>query len=640
MLLESTDLISILIIFTVLFASAFALFFPLAALFRDYKKALHYSIPLSISIQIIFAYPFYSFGPLKAYPIIYSAVILAINLFSLIKLYRYKILRPRLPRVSFLGGAVFLTFAAALIFSRFYDSATNIAPGTIDAYAHFRYLFHDLATIGRLSYAPYPPGFHLFLYPLTLFLPGSEIYRFAGPTLGVLITLSIYVLFKDIFNNKISKYLLLLLLILPILNQLTLQTIGFFPSALTFIFLPFLIYLLAQPKELSGKISAIFYLLTIVALGLTVPYLFAQYIPALIAILLLTLVLKKKFGRPYRIYALKLLSIAILGFFIAFAHIYLQTTISKHGEGFPVTEITYDENNELIISKKYREMNLHLDNLLRKYHFYNESRSDFLHRYLTPLLTTGEATITMKGIRPLNNFLSAGAYLWTLLSIFVSYLAVKKKNRVLLITSVFSVIFGLVTITGILEMPNYLGRSGWYLMLLALLGTTLIFDEVIQNRKLEWIGLKIVPLSLLLTVASSFAFPPTFYRAYYTEPFEIIYKIIKSYPHQSIYIFSDEYRLSLLSEDLVIQPLSADKFEKGCAAGKCFLILEKKLPKIDPVLSQEAYASDRDFEEFNRKQEALKTYREKVRSEIVSSKNFSSFKPYWENENIIVYERY
>lgn len=627
---------SILKISLILFSAAFAFFFPLAAFFGDHQKALRYSIPLSISIQIIFSYFFYSFGHLKLYPPIYLALVVILNVFSILKLKKLsqipklKLNKKLLP-IGFLGIILLLP----IIYTRFYDAATNIAPGAIDTYNHFQYLFSDLPTLGYLNYVLYPPGFHLFLYPLSIFINGFEIYRFAGPILGILTLLSIYLLFKDTFRNKFSKYLLLLLFVFPVFNQFILQTISFFPTALTFIFFPFLIYLLTKPKELSKKLSIIFCLLLITALSLTVPYFYAQLIPTLIFIILIIFIFIKMFGKSYLIYVSRLFAITFLGLFIAFGHVYLQTKILGRGGTFPITEYVYNENSQVVVMDEYQLINLRLANFFRGVHLPDLAQNYFVNNYLSPMLTSGQSILVMKNIRPLNNFLSIGAYFWTLVSVMICYLAIKQKNKILFIIATFSTVFGIIVITGMFEMSNYLGRSGWYLMFLALMGTVYLFDKFVSEKFSK-------PFFLIFIVLyiAAFFMPPTFSRTYITELFTFAYEVKKSFANQSVTFISAENRLIMISDNFKVFSRSEQSLEKGCSSNKCFLILESKFFEIDPTPSQQVSTVDKDSpEKFQKQQILLKNAQESEITKIKASSIFSdSYQKYWENENITVYE--
>jgi len=61
--------------------------------------------------------------------------------------------------------------------------------------------------------------------------------------------------------------------------------------------------------------------------------------------------------------------------------------------------------------------------------------------------------------------LSIGVYVGLLLSLFVLVSSIRKRNLEFFAVSTFISLYGVSSITGILEFPKYSGRSGWYFML-------------------------------------------------------------------------------------------------------------------------------------------------------------------------------
>ena len=642
-MIDQSDIVSIIKIALILFSSSFALYLPMIVLFGNKNTALQFTIPTSISVQIIFGYIFYCLGAAKEYPVIYGVLILVINILSAYKLIKLnktkKFFDLNLRHISWLTLFLFVL----IIFTRFYDSFKTIAPGEIDTYNHIRFLT-DLVNQGFLSFPQYAPGYHLFIYPLTFVTNISEIYRFTGPIVGVISSLSLFVLFKDSFKKPSTKFILLALMCLPIFNQLTLQQIGFFSTSLTLLLFPVFLYILLIQKESALHTQLlVIYGLTITALSLTVPYLYIQYLPAVFIFSLIIFIARKRFDRLYVKRIIAILLITILGFFIAFGHVYLQTKILKRATSFPAMDLVRFEDNQLITQNNYTvadsssnsststdaiktKPNRLIDSILQK---------EIFIKYITPMSNIARDAFSLKNIRQPDAILSIGAYLWIIFSFFVIPFALKYKNSGLLLVSVFSVVFGIATQFGILEISTYRGRSGWYLMLLLLIGLVLLYDKLMRSE------LKNKTLILVILVLFSFMVvvkPPTYYRAYYTDGYKIINNIVNSSPNSTISLIADDKQLSLVSDKISTLPFNEGSLKNPCLANRCFIVLEKKLLTIDPVLSQQAIAGDKDFDDFYNKQNNTKLLHEEQIKRIQSTSEFKNYSLFWENENIQIYE--
>jgi hypothetical protein len=190
-----------------------------------------------------------------------------------------------------------------------------------------------------------------------------------------------------------------------------------------------------------------------------------------------------------------------------------------------------------------------------------------------------------------------------------------------------------MTETGIFEMSYYRGRSGWYLLLLSIIGLSFIFD-IFYKKKYE------LPYLLLAIIIgySGLYMLPNFYRTYYPETFDISSKIVKSFPSRTINLITDYDSLKLISPQNRIIPLKEENLSCNYDGEKTFLILEKKTQELDPVLSQNAISSDKNFTEYYKQLEEKKIDDQKKRGQITESKCFSHFAKYWENENIVVFQ--
>lgn len=626
------DFISIVEIASILFASGFALLLPLYAYLKNSKLALKVSIPLSFSVEILIGYIFYSLGQIRIFPITYLVLILAINIALTIKLDLLKNIRKIKFKFNWKTAVPAILIIASVLFSRFYDAILNSGPGALDAAAHAQYVL-DLDLYGRLSCTYYSPGFHILIYPLSKVIEMANVYRFAGPVLGIVTTLFLYLLFKDFFKNKISSYFLILALGLPVLNILTLQTISFFPTALTFIFVPMLLYVLIKPQELSIKNSLVFYIISIVSLALTVPYLLVQFIPAIVFLCIIALIAIRKLHREYFALLSKMLIISLLGFVLAFGHVYLQSAISKKNNtySFPQIAITHAEDSGLAISTNLDEES----NFLAKHQTLSQiaSKSTLVKNYLIPMVITGRDTIAAKGLRPINSALGIGAYIWIVISLLMIYFGIKKKDRTLLVFGSFILVFAVATQTGVLEMSTYRGRAGWYLLLFVAVSSVYFLDLIIKK-----IPPSISYILLLILLIISFLKPPVFYRPYYSEYFSKAKEIAHRFPNQRILFVTDVWRVTVVSKNFDFEPLEISSLGDYCSFDQCFLIMENKFFELDPILSQKLAYVDRDLESFKANQAESQRDQKSRNEEIKSSVLFGHYGIYWQDENISIYQ--
>lgn len=632
MSLTFKDFLSIFEIALVLFASGFALLLPLYAYLKNLNLSLKVCIPLSISLEVLIGYVFYTFGQAKNFPLIYLLFILLINIVLAFKLNLIEKIKKTRFKFNWQAAVPVFLVIASIVYSRFYDAILNVAPGAIDTRAHAQYIL-DIDLYGRLTCTYYAPGFHILIYPLSKIVEMVNIYRFTGPVLGIITMLSLYLLFKDFFKNKLSLYLLILAFPLPVFSILTLQTISFFPTILTFIFLPLLIYALIRPKELPTQKHLLFFAVTVSALALTVPYLLVQLIPAIILLNIIALAAIKILSREYLAYLSKISVISIFGFLLAFGHVYLQNTVTKETElnNFPQITIAEAQDSGFVISSNLDKASRLLEN--QEGFLKIISKNTVVGKYFIPMMMTGEDTVSVKNVRPLDSIMSAAAYLWIIVSLIMIYLGIRRKDHILLVFGSLILVFGLATQTGVFEMSMYRGRSGWYLLLFALFASIYFLDKVV--KKIPRI-ISFTLLAVLLIVP--FVKPPTFYRGYFTEYFTQALLISRQFPNQKILLISGDGRAVVVSKNFVYDEFKPSSITETCDFDQCFLIFANKFFEVDPIKSQSTLAIDKDQKDFRAQWAVLaETYKENIEA-IKNSPNFSKYRLYWANENLSVYK--
>lgn len=606
---------NILISFTILLLvllSSFAMYLPFRALIKDKAISLRYAIPFSLSVEILFGYIYYCTSTMSYFPICYLVFALFLNILAYVKL------KPIiLTKISVNIGIllVLIISVLALLYTRYFDSFSFVGPGGNDTYAHLVFV-KDLINPGFLRNGFYAPGFHIILMPIAKLIPFSDLYRFTGPAIGIVTLISFVLLFRDYLKNKILLLFLLALLALPVYNQFTLQTIGFFPSSLTFMYFVSFIFLLSDKDNEKRRANLFIFSIFTFALALTVPYLFVTILPAFLIIFFIVLIFRNKFNKKYPFYLFLINLILILGIFVSFGHVFLQSSILKRFSGInlPTIEVTITEDVKItdkLANKEYSPKVIANNSLLNS------------------IVGTGYDILRVKNIRPVNSILGIGAYLWMGFSFFLIVYGLRKKNSILLIVAVLGVFFGLCTQTGMFEMNNYLGRSGWYLLMLSIFGSVLFFDQIYSKKMTNW--LLAVCLILLIT---SFFFPPQYYRPYYDEEFKTISQIAKQHPNDSITLITNNKQLAIVAENITAQHFLPDFLRNDNPV----LIIENKFLRPDPVLSQRVTSTDKEFIEFNKAFEIEKENLKYNIERIKSNKDFKSYRKYFENDDFAVYE--
>lgn len=579
-LVEPNNLVSILVISLYLFACSFFWLLPLYTLLKKATLAWQFVIPVSLSIQILFSYVFYTFELSNYYFWPYVAVVTVVNLWAIRRVGAQKLLK-RFKTIhltfSLKQSALILLLLVTTLYSRFYDSFSTLAPGNNDTYNHVLFL-KSIEDKGYIQLTYYAPGYHLLLLPLTTVLPYSELYRFVGPVTGILTVLAIWLLVKPALKNRYSQYVLLGLLNLPVFNQLILQTIGFFSSSLTFIWMTAFLMLLGFGNNQKLPFRYAITLILTLAMSVTVPYFFVQYTASLLVLVFIALLFKKRFPRKFILRLLLMTAISACGLFAGYLHVMLQTSIHSNTY-FPVISSAISEDiNSSSISSNFEFIG-------------NESVREFLTGTVLPLTFAGYDIIKIKVLREANSLLSIGAYVWMLVVGAMALYGIKKKRKSLIVLSILSFVYGFITQTGMVEMTTYKGRSGWYFLLLATLGMTFYFDRINIgiSRKFISLGMCVISLSIII-------WPPTYYRPYHSEQYEILNEYISNHEVSVVYSFVPE--IGLVSENLEVRSISQEVVSQGMEENSV-VILNKVMPEIDPVLSQQALATDKDFQNFN-----------------------------------------
>ncbi|HOE74750.1 MAG TPA: hypothetical protein PLC05_01380 [bacterium] len=621
---NSLDALNICLMMALMTLFALSLYWPLLVILKDPYRAKISTIPTSFSFLIVLGYIFYCTPYFKYFPLSYYVLLIVVNTFSFFYLRKNYFFKKnmRSKREKWWLVVVLLVLGVVL-YNRFFDSITNLAPGTIDTFSHFRYV-KELREWGYLKGFIYPPGFHILVFPFSEIFAWKYIYRFVGPTLGVVFFIQTYFFATELIGKGCSKdsaqrgkVVIACLMLLPVFNIFFLQTMGFFSISLVMIFFTYWTVLLLLKK--IYEIPFWILILQAVAMGVTAPHYFVMFLLGTLFLWLFCVLFKRRLVLVSGKNLLYSLLVAFTGLTVGFLHVVVQTLILRRGaELFPVIESVKGSGDSLILS----------NNLKYEYLF----QSAFGKHYIAPIVGTAVDILSVKGVRGLDSAMALGGYLVVAISIaIIVYSYIKRKNT-LAIAAVLLLIYGISVQTGFGEMSTYRGRNGYIFIFLTMVLVAMIYnlyvDQYIKNK-----------IYLILPVVLVFAlfFPPTYYRAYRTETYAPLYRLANEYQSKSIAVFAHDDQLASFSEDITVYPLSVENIEK-CASDICVVVLENYFI-ADPSVSQQALPGDIGYKVFYEQEKKNETQRSEQKKAIYNSSSCIYYKNYYSSDNVDILYR-
>ncbi|EKD75933.1 MAG: hypothetical protein ACD_43C00272G0003 [uncultured bacterium] len=649
------ELADSLLVLVMLLASGFAWFLPLAWWLRDSRLAFKLSIPISLAVEVLVGYVFYCLGTIMWFPLWYGIVILLLNIYITVRVpLRQFTFSTWLKTITWKKLVIAFSVASVVLYVLYYDAWSTIAPGNNDTLNHFS-LMQDLPQLGYLSSTYYAPGFHIIVLPLFNIVSDISLYRFVGPAFGVLTIIAIYAMLTDFIKQYVLRVLLVVVCLSPVFHQLTLQFISFFSSSLTFIYLVFFFYIITTPAQITHRLRLILIMIAGVGLSLTVPYFYVQLFPIIVLATILAFCYKKYFDKNWW-HFLFMVSLGVVIFLmVAMGHVFLQTKLLHPGTGgfpeIPIANVASDDT--IIITSTYNNSVASVDttNTLPTdstptqsmsvepslYHTI-ESNSFFIENVL-PLFNTLEELVRVKNMRSFDNVLAIGAYIWLILAVGLLVWAIITSNKTVFVLSIASIVYGVATQTGILELGYYRGRCGWYLMSLSWITSVVVVSRLYPKQKL-WDRLAAV--GCIVMALWAIWRPPVFYRPYYSQMLDQAAQINSDFVGQRNWFAGNWFDgiqrgLGVVFPDNQHSLLSVDALRTVDKTYNRFIFIEKKYFPIDPVLSQRALSNDAHYSQFYSQQDSLKEqYMETVRA-VQSSEEFKDYSLYWEDQNVAIY---
>ena len=704
-----TDLMSLysyIIIFLVLSFEGFSLYLPLRAYLKNSRQALVFLIPTSISFNILLGYFFYTVKSFIAFRMmyfvfVYITLVIVLNIVAMKKLgiisndWDIKNIKIRLKELlDFIFIGLKKTYYLPIIllipivYTRLYYPAFYLHFGDNDTWHHLNKLLDQMPHKHGLHW--YAPGFHILIYPLKVLIPTQGLYRFTGSVLSLITAIYIYIFVRSLLKERFQPYTQIfipILLSLPLVNMFTIQTMAFTPSALSFIFILAFLYVVYDMNHLDWRVSKVFCGFWAMALSLTVPYSYGQFIVSLVFLWILMVVFRKRFNFKYELrYLFFLIFVFCMGIVLAYGHVKFRNLITLHFYGTRIElplltnfdankkKTSWEVLSEYVFKKKFLKEELRNDqkNKDQNNDFISEKRGNISINIqssnknqkkklkLLPNLNITDwdrieyiitTLLSVKDIRTIStewsirNLLAIGSYAWILFCFGILFYSIFKKNRLFFMIAIFNLSYGLFIQTGIFAAPAYKGRSGWYLMLGAILASILLFNygiEILRQRRL--LNLKWIAGFLIFLYSMAWINPPSFYRKFHEDIFKVVNSLSLDFPDQRIEILTNAGDAAIISMQYFrIKPVSIPYLKINSKRKDLIkaVILEKKIKRVDPFLSGVGLVGAKDFEDYDqREQERIGRQKEKfdkIRELIQKNEEYKEYKSYFENENIEVY---
>jgi len=473
---------------------AFKMFPQQDKLFQIYVSMI---IGLFISVALVYLLAVFNVFNKANFLVGYSLIILVFNAYFLRKMRQFKIsLKIKLSSTFFL-----LLFAFCVGgYMRLYDPTKHIALGNVDFYRHLYFLKN---TAKGIVFASYPRGFHIIL-ALIYFVSNVDFYdiiRFAGALFGILSIGAVYCFMKQTFSKGAGIFAALFYSGFTIFNLLTVEQTGSWPTGFCFLLIPLLFYfalrLVSNFRENNiEKRNLLMFIAIIFLISLIAPYVMLQMSYILYFILFFSIA----FYADIRKYFKKIGALIIL-FSLGISIVFSYYTILSKVRNISVSMPVY---NEAKIEAKIIEVPEGVKGISNKWKIMEES-VEFV-KGISNKWKIIKSILYIKRVRiPVPFPLSIGVCIGLLLSALVVVFSCIKRNLKYSTIGIFPFLFGISCLTGILELPYYRGRAGWYFMLGSIwLGGVIVkrfYEQKLIRDAFQFLR-KVIPLKIVNKIKS------------------------------------------------------------------------------------------------------------------------------------------
>jgi len=458
---------SIVILFILPFILVASKVFPQQdKLFQIYVSMI---IGLFISVALVYLLSVFNVFNKVNFLVVYSLIVLVFNVYLLGKIKQIRI------SFKFKLNFTFLLLLFVLCigsYMRLYDPVEHIALGNVDFYKHL-YFLKNTASGG--VFASYPRGLHIIL-ALIYFVSNVNFYdiiRFAGALFGILSIGAVYCFMKQTFGKGAGIFATLFYSGFTIFNLLNVEQTGSWPTGFCFLLIPLLFYfalrLISNFRENNvEKRNLLMFIAIVFLISLIAPYVMLQMSYILDFMLFFSIAFYPNIKRYFK----------KIGTLIISMPVYDETKIAEALEG--VNEVG---NKWEIMEENVKSIN----GINNKWEII-------------------KGILYMKRFRiPVSFPLSIGVYIGLLLSALVVVFGSIRRNLKYSTVGIFTFLFGISCLTGMLELPRYRGRAGWYFMLGSVwLGGIVgkrFYEQKLIRDALQFLR-KVIPLKIVNKIES------------------------------------------------------------------------------------------------------------------------------------------
>jgi hypothetical protein len=492
-------------------------------------------------IYIIFGYFFYLINLLN----LYTLSILVLGVYSYLKGVRIarKIRIKYNYRFSlFLALIVFL----AIFYAQSFDALNHISTSHPDSLSSLNWF----TVFSQVKIPAYPPGLYILCSGIYSLFDMKNYVNIIGLAISLVINIEIYKLLNGIIKEK-SKYIFLLVTLLPIFNSIIFTRVGFNSGQLTFLWLINLIAIFSRliKKDPIGK----------------------QF---------WTLIISSLIVQPH----------VVLSWFIPIVattfYLYKAKIINQIKFLIPILSVPLISIVTYLILANYSLSTFNLTDM-----------SNFKQKHFINILWENLFSIVgIKGhIRPWDeSILSVGAYIGICILVIILFVT---KDEQLKVISIFALFMGLVVVTGMFELSYFKGRTGLYYFYLIVLVMILIYEKIKFSLRTE--NSLIILLAIIL-----FINPPIAYRIFDEKVFYTVKSLQSQLNITSLYTQFD-------SMDLLTNNNQSKKIDLNTSQSELnynYYLIQKNIPQLiilnnnknlpSPYFSGHKRYEDRDIKGF------------------------------------------
>lgn len=203
------------------------------------RWAWQFGIPISIAATMLLGSALYVLGAFAHFLLVFVAVAFLANAWAAFidlprlaeqrrhaRQHRPKMLKGRRDPALIFAGLLVIAVAVLAYFS---DAVTHVSPAAPDTANVWDYL--NVISAGE-STKGYPPGWFALVNPAFELLPGDVVWRFAGPSIGLLSLLGTFLLVRPIIGSWLGTAFVLVL-VSPVAGPVFKWSFGFWPTGVT-----------------------------------------------------------------------------------------------------------------------------------------------------------------------------------------------------------------------------------------------------------------------------------------------------------------------------------------------------------------------------------------------------------------------